>query len=184
MKIDQFTKKECLPRGFSIMFSSFDYFSKWLIFTSYIFYKGKRNNEVFSLFSKSKQQKTNKCSTGLLSDIGVILEKSCELGNIHLSQAIDDWAGQVSQWKQSSTFLTDLGNMHSFVSRSNVLVGSSLFVAPNSSTDLERPTDRLINRNLYSSLRTGADIFKQSKHHSTTTIQHKHFANFLFFSAI
>lgn len=130
------------------MYSSFDYFSKWLLFKSYLFYESKQSNEVFSLFSKSKKYGMTKCSSGLLSDIGVILEKSGELGHLQLSHVIDLWAGEVSLWKESGLFLTVLENMSSFVNRSSVVVDNSVFLLPNSSTDLERNASRPVRPKL------------------------------------
>ena len=155
--------KAILPEGLSIMYSSFDYFSKWLIFTSYMFYRSKRSNEVFSLFSRSKECGMTKCSSRLLSDIGVILEQSSQLENNHLSREINDWAGEVTKWKDSGMFLTMWEDINNFLNRKSIVVDRSVFLLCNSSTDLERTSAYLNHKQVSTAQDTSFDRNKSSK---------------------
>lgn len=143
MQVDRRTSKRLMPQGVSIMYSSFEYFSKLLLFHSLMFFKRREQEAVLSLHSRTRGSGMSKCSLELLSDIGVILEKAHQLDAFEFGRTTSAWAAKVAEWREAGFCLAPVDNVGSFLRRSSVVVDRSVFLLSNSSTDLE-PSPRLL----------------------------------------
>lgn len=132
MEITPQTPHEYIPKGYSILYSLFDYYRAGLYFTSKSVLKKSSHKLPWGINELPVITGISKCSSTFLSDIGVIFEKSEYLENNDLHRVIDTWASQIQKWKYGGVFSAVWFNRKSFVQKKSVIIDDCVFFISNS----------------------------------------------------
>ena len=80
----------------------------------------------------------SKCSSSLLSDIGVIFEKSEILPTQQLNSEIDLWASNISNWKYGGLISAVWNTENDFLKKKKMIIEGCEYFISNSVLDLDK----------------------------------------------
>ena len=146
-----------------MLYSSFDYFSNFFIFSSYCYFKNKDNHNIFSITKKSQNFGMTKCTSEILLDIGVILANSDQLKMDHLNDQIDQWVTNVSIWKHAGIFSGINNQKSDFIQKNSIVIDDTVYLFPNSVSDLENTLKKSLNKKVSHSSIKNLDSIDKSR---------------------